>query len=767
MRTPGSRLNTAVRRLAVGLLAVAITGLLAPVAAATPESDADAAVVAAWQASGGDGGLLGPREGGVYAVGAGFVQNFASGKMFFTPATGAHYMQGAILEKFESLGGAENSDLGFPTIDEGPGRAPDSRNSTLSAADKPVIFWTPDTGARVVRGAINAAWDKLGGSAGVLGVPAEDEAYRGDVISQKFTGGELSWNRKTNEFTTVPPELAEQLSGLDIPNDPASAIAAARRAAGGEMGPLGAKEGDQYPIGNAGGIGQNFALGKIFYSPETGANALTGQLLEKYESVGGPEGDLGFPTNSEIDGGFGQNSRVATFAAADKPVIFLTPDYGAVIVRGAMNAAWDKLGGATGELGAPTADQSEDGSVLTQRFSGGAISWDRSDNTFTTEPSNLASELAGLQIPGLDQAQAPAGPPASNADKPQPFEWHWNWWWLLAVIPVVLLAGLIVGAALWHRRRGHDDDGFDHDPFGDDHYDGYDDQQTEGDHYPEPTYGRARYDASSQSGNRYQDEPYSEDRGGPNPYAPAGYEGAGDAPTSGAVADRYDEGQGRSPFDGPTDTAVPVSAWASSAGFAAPVVGEHDDLPEEAVELFGGRDVSAGSEDRDDLDDRDDEDAVYRDDVYKADVYQADVYVDEVYEDDLVYEDDADDGTDELDGADDGDHRGESGVRRVQADPDNVDTAPTRIQAPPLFADSDTPSGRHAAIELDEPMPATTAIHLPLDDPQRAPEGYPIKADTKSGQYWSPDSGQYDDAVADIWFASEEFARTNGFVRAD
>lgn len=765
MRTPGSRLNTAVRRVVFGLLAVAVTGLLAPVAAATPESDADAAVTAAWQSSGGDGGPLGPREGGVYAVGPGFVQDFASGKMFFTPATGAHYMQGAILEKFESLGGAENSDLGFPTIDEGPGRAADSRNSTLSAADKPVIFWTPDTGARVVRGAINAAWDKLGGSAGVLGVPAEDEAYRGDVISQKFTAGELSWNRKTNEFTTVPPELAEQLSGLEIPNDPASAIAAARRAAGGEMGPLGAKEGDNYPIGNSGGIGQNFALGKIFYSPETGANALTGQLLEKYESVGGPQGDLGFPTNSEIDGGFGQNSRVATFAAADKPVIFLTPDYGAVIVRGAMNAAWDKLGGPTGELGAPMADQTEDGSVLTQRFSGGAISWDRSDNTFTTEPSNLASELAGLQIPGLDQAQAPAaGPPASNTDEPQPFDWHWNWWWLLAVIPVVLLAGLIVGAALWHRRRGHDDGGFDHNPFGDDRYDGYDDHKFDGDNYPERNYGRAPYDAP-QPGDHYQEEPYSEDRGsdGPNPYAPVtDFGGAADAPASRVVADRYDDRQGTSPFDAPTDTAVPVSAWASSAGFAAPAVGEHDEPPEEAVVLFGGRDEPGGQEG---LDDRDDGGGVDYDDLdYEDDVDYEDAGE---YEDGLGYEDDEDDDVDELDAADDVEHRGEFGMGRVQADPDNVDTAPTRIQAPPLFAESDTPSGRHAAIELDEPVPAATAIHLPLEDPQRAPQGYPIKADTKSGQYWSPDSSQYDDAVAEIWFASEEFARTNGFVRAD
>ena len=163
-------LSGAIGRMAVGLLTAAAVVLLAPVAAATPESDADGAITQAWDASGGPTGPLGAKEGGVYPVGEGFGQNFAGGKIFFTPATGAHVMHGVILEKYESLGGPADSDLGWPTIDEGPGRiGPDSRNSTFSAGDKPVIFWTPATGARVVRGAINAAWDKLGGSAGPLG----------------------------------------------------------------------------------------------------------------------------------------------------------------------------------------------------------------------------------------------------------------------------------------------------------------------------------------------------------------------------------------------------------------------------------------------------------------------------------------------------------------------------------------------------------------------------------------------------------------------
>ncbi|CRZ14900.1 LGFP repeat-containing protein [Mycolicibacterium neworleansense] len=780
MTRPGARLNAAVWRLAVGLLALVVAALTVPaVASATPESDADAAIVAAWEANGGDGGPLGPRQGGVYAVGSGFAQNFAGGKMFFTPATGAHFMQGAILEKYESLGGAADGDLGFPTIDEGAGRAADSRNSTLSAPDNPVIFWTPATGARVVRGAINAAWDKLGGSAGVLGVPADDESFDGDVISQKFTGGEISWNRKTKAFTTVPPELADQLAGLDVPSDPAAAIAAARRAAGGPMGPLGAKDGDQYPIGND-GLGQNYAGGKIFYSPATGANAVTGQLLEKYESVGGPEGDLGFPTASESEGGLGPNSRISTFAAADEPVIFWTPDYGAVIVRGAMKAAWDKLGGAKGALGAPMADQTEDGSVISQRFSGGAISWDREANKFTTEPSKLASELSGLQIPGLGQPHA-GGPQPSTGDTKKPFTWHWSWWWLIAVVPVLLLAGLIVGAALWHRRRAGGDDDFDRDPFDDD----YDDGGPGDSRYDDSRYDEARYESRGYDRDEFEDEGGGEAVGG---YRPGGAYGAGEATTARFAGPADESGAAASPYDGPTDIAMPVSQWAapqgSAGGYRSP--GEDDEPPEDSPRLAGpapdrGFDgyEDDGYQDDDDFEDDDFEEDDFDDEDFDDEDLDTPIDADfeEVAEgDDADVEIEAELADEDL--ADTGalvsPPGGVSGASAFAAlggfaapnDQDNVDTAPTRVITEAEAYSSETHSGRHAAIELEE-IPSATAIHLPLEDPNRAPEGYPIKADTKSGRYWAPDSSEYDDAVAEIWFASEEFARTNGFVRTD
>jgi uncharacterized protein with LGFP repeats len=648
--------NTVIGRVAIGLLGVAALIFFAPVAAATPEGDADAAITAAWDANGGGTGPLGPKDGGVYPVGEGFGQNFAGGKIFFTPATGAHIMTGAILEKYESLGGPANSDLGFPTIDEGAGRAPGSRNTTFSAADKPVIFWTPDTGARVVRGPINAAWDKLGGSAGALGVPAEDEAYRGDVVNQKFTGGEISYDAKSKTFTTVPPDLAGQLADLEIPDDPTSAINAARRAAGGALGPLGAAEGPPYPIGGD-GLGQNFAGGKIFYSPKTGATVVTGQVLAKYESVGGPEGDLGFPTSNEVDGGLAPSSRMSTFAADDKPVIFWTPDYGAVIVRGAMNAAWEKLGGAKGELGAPMADQTENGNVITQRFGGGVLSWDSSTNKFTTEPPNLASQLSGLQIPGYEAPKAPSSPQASDSNGIKGFQWHW--WWLLALVPVLVLAGLVAFAALRNRRRGQDDGVFDAGDGG-------------GSGLETPAYSGAPAAADHATGG---DQELFSDR----------YEGLGSLSTPSA--------------ESPTYQASSMSPWGSS---------EQTDEATEAHPVAG----------------------------------PAVAQEQEVAQDQEVAQE------------------------QEEEDPDAVATAPTRV---PTAVERDplTDTGRHARIEIDEPTPNGTALRLPLDDPNEVPEGYPIKADTKSGLYWVPGSSLYDDARAEVWFVSEEIARTNGFVRGN
>jgi uncharacterized protein with LGFP repeats len=735
--------------------AVAVT-LLAPAASASPIGDAEAAMMAVWDKAGGDTSPLGARKGDVYPVGDGFVLDFDGGKMFYTTATGAKFVFGPILDKYETLGGPVGSDLGFPTINEVPGLAgPDSRVATFSASDKPVIFWTPDHGAFVVRGALNAAWDKLGSSGGVLGAPVGDETYDGEVSSQKFSGGQISWNRKTKDFNTEPPSLGDQLKGLQVAIDPAAAINMAWRAAGGANGPLGAKQGGQYPIGGD-GIAQDFAGGKVFFSPATGANALESDILTKYESLGGPvSSDLGFPIANESDGGVGPASRIAAFSGADKPVIFWTSDHGAFAVRGAMKTAWDKLRGANGKLGAPVADQTVDGDVVSQKFTGGKISWNRAKNTFSTDPANLAPLLSGLQVSGQNQ-------PSSTATSPHDKGWlSWHWWYLVAVIPLLILIALSVFLALrWSRRRSRRNAA----PYAPDHDvdpAGYDDAAE-----PrwEPDFAEAATDHY-----RFGDthEPEDQPQDADDRWPGAGY-------VFGAHPDDED------PDAVDTDSMSVVSQEAlSEAGYpdadagdgylddSYPETGYPEDVSEEAGDPQAAYPHADDAEDA--LAETADPDEAYADLVAAEAGYPESAELEDA----------------ELEDAELEDAYPDVAVPHTPADLAGPGAA-AGAAAGAIAAAPGPRAGRHAALAADDDDDAEYApefvestgfvalapagrptIHLPLDDPYQMPDGYPIKASPRFGLYYTPGSDLYHDTLAEIWLSSEEAAVANGFVKAD
>lgn len=665
MTRVGNRFSRSLGRLTLGVAAtVAVAALAVPPALATPESDAADAINQAWNAAGGAGSVVGAQDGEVYQVGAGYGQKFTDGKIFFTPSSGAHLIYGAILDKYESLGGPADSDLGFPTIDVVTGLVgPDSRVSTFDASDKPAIFWTPETGAWAVRGAINAAWDKLGGSAGTLGVPVEDERYDGDLVSQRFTGGEVTWNRATNAFTTDPAGLADSLAGLDVPRDATTLINLAWRASGGLGGPLGARQGEQSTIGDN-GAAQGYASGKIFYSPETGAHAVTGAILSKYESLGGPTGDLGYPIGTEADGGV-PNSRVSAFSAPDKPVIFWTPDSGAIVLRGAINAAWAKLGGATGELGVPTGEQTVKGDTVSQSFTGGEISWNTATKEFSTDPAGLASSLSGLELPDA-VAQTPSGPASGEtAEK----KGGWGWWWLLIAIPLLLLLGLL--ATRGRRKPAGQGEGADQ---------GYRAAGADEDYWP---------------GSRQES-------------TETGYDGRWSAP---AVDERADFDADEDAID-TAPTRIPTEA--ELAEFR-PEASESDDwftpLPE-----FGRHSVSSEGA---------------AESAWRLDL-------------------------DEI-GQSRRRHAAEEITTWTAESEDGLD------QTGEIAEVSEVEVEVEAEVAED---PWRPAIHLPLADPYQAPDGYSIKGNTHSGLYYTPDSALYDNTIPEVWFASEELAQANGFVKA-
>lgn len=222
--------------LAFALIMACGNGFLAPMAGAQP-ADAQAAIDSHYQDKGGASSPLGAKTGGVYAFGAdGAAQDYQGGKIIYSANTGAKVMYGAILDKYLALGGADA--VGYPTNDESDAPvAGTARFSEFSAPEGATIEWSPQNGAWLVQGPIRTAWSHLRATDGVLGAPMSDTSVANGVYSQTFRGQgadpvQISWNQ-AGGFTTIPAEIATQLSGLDVsvPGAPPGQAATAGTAA--------------------------------------------------------------------------------------------------------------------------------------------------------------------------------------------------------------------------------------------------------------------------------------------------------------------------------------------------------------------------------------------------------------------------------------------------------------------------------------------------------------------------------------------------------
>jgi uncharacterized protein with LGFP repeats len=142
---------------------------------------------------GGPGGWLGPPvdEGAGSAEmdtadRRGRVRDFRNGSIYWTPQTGAHEIHGAIRVKFAQVGRW----IGYPTTDETG--TPDGRGR-FNHLEHGSIYWTPETGAHEVHGAIRDKWASMGWERSFLGYPTSDELpMQGGRVSH-FQGGDILW----------------------------------------------------------------------------------------------------------------------------------------------------------------------------------------------------------------------------------------------------------------------------------------------------------------------------------------------------------------------------------------------------------------------------------------------------------------------------------------------------------------------------------------------------------------------------------------------
>lgn len=120
---------------------------------------------------------------------------------------------GAIFGKWESMGG-KGGPLGQPKTPETSG---DGASRYVSFANG-ALYWSPDSGAQPVTGAIYDAWGKLGFERGALGLPTSGEIQEPQWIVQNFQHGTLNFDREKGTVMRVVDGIA-----LEIPLDAGAA----------------------------------------------------------------------------------------------------------------------------------------------------------------------------------------------------------------------------------------------------------------------------------------------------------------------------------------------------------------------------------------------------------------------------------------------------------------------------------------------------------------------------------------------------------------
>ena len=460
------------------------------------------------------------------------------------------------------------------------------------------------------------------------------------------------------------------------------------------------------------------------------------------------------------------DSRVSSFAASDNPVIFWTADHGAVIVRGAMKAAWDKLGGAAGALGVPESDQTTDGDKVSQKFSGGQLSWDAKTNTFTTDPANLAESLGGLEVP----TQAPATPAVPNPPKDNAFAFHTWWLWWIIPLALLLLASVVALMSTQRRRAARAFDG---------------EVESDAAHVYHVPDDRSRW--STPVADTWQE---TEAPAAPRWGAAGGtetpaehelfthrgaHEAADDqdavdtAPTRVQSGDLADERVGRHAAEPrPGWNAVDEDAYIPAPGsLFAPVYGAAPPPAQPRAQVVDP-----------DLDDEDldDEDLVTTlttrtlsnrstTTLTTTTLTTRTLSNRSTYDEEPEFETDEDDVDDEDLYAEPDD----AGARRRRSRRRGTRRRGTQRQGTRDRNQHKEPDDR----EPDDEEPGDAehaelpAIHLPLADPDEAPDGYPVKGRMSTGTYHTPDSARYDEVVAEIWFTDAQHAEANGFTPAD
>jgi uncharacterized protein with LGFP repeats len=293
----------------------------------------------------------------------GCAQTFQGGSIFWSEASGAHPSSGGIGATW-AASGREGGPLGYPITDLVCGLAAGGCAQIFQGGS---LFWSADTGVRMLTGAVNAAYRLHGAERSALRYPTTELACTGSACSQEFQGGTIAWTSTTG---------AQPVSGaiFDLWDEQ-----------GREAGALG------FPTAPArcdlagGGCAQTFQHGSAYSSPASGAHTISGGIGNVWLAQGAERSPLGYPVTELVCTGTGCSQSFQSGHLA------WTSAHGVRMASGGIGIHWGHLGGAASSLAYPIGDQD---CGLTpagckQAFQNGSIYW-----SATTGPHAVSGDIA-------------------------------------------------------------------------------------------------------------------------------------------------------------------------------------------------------------------------------------------------------------------------------------------------------------------------------------------------------------------------------------
>lgn len=179
---------------------------------------------------------------------------------------------------------------------------------------------------------------------------------------------------------------------------------------GGQSSPLGyATSGVGADARGWGTVGY-FQRGAIYLVPGIGTRIVWGDIWSRYQSMGSITSTLGYPTSNEQS-----MTGSGRFQAFQGGWLVWSPSTGAQVVSGDLLTAWLVRGGAAGSLGYPvSAARTTSGGGWMQLFQGGALYWSPTNGTqAVTGPAVLVYASLGWESGWLGMPQSSTVPSGS------------------------------------------------------------------------------------------------------------------------------------------------------------------------------------------------------------------------------------------------------------------------------------------------------------------------------------------------------------------